>query len=40
MHALGAAEFFRLGWRERKRLSRFLAWTEERRRAQSGEGAP
>jgi hypothetical protein len=40
MHALGAEEFFRLGWRERKRLSRFLEWTEERRRAQRGEGAP
>lgn len=39
MHTLGAGEFFRLGWRERKRLSRFLAWTEERRRAQRGENA-
>jgi hypothetical protein len=34
MHALGASEFFRLGWRERKRFMRFLAWTAERRRVQ------
>jgi hypothetical protein len=34
MHELGAAEFFRLIWRERRQLERFLAWTEERRHAQ------
>lgn len=35
MHALGAAAFFSLGWRERKRFWRFLEWTAERRRAQA-----
>ena len=35
MRALGPAEFFRLFWRERARFKRFLAWTAERRRAQS-----
>jgi hypothetical protein len=33
-HALGRAEFFQLIWRERARLSRFLEWVAERRRAQ------
>jgi len=36
MHALGLPEFFRLIWRERKQLSRFLAWTAERWRMQKG----
>jgi len=35
MRALGPVEFFRLVWRERARFERFLAWTAERRRAQS-----
>ncbi len=30
----GAANFFRLCWRERARLESFLLWAEERRRAQ------
>jgi hypothetical protein len=34
MHELGAGEFFRLIWRERRQLKRFLAWTGERLRAQ------
>jgi hypothetical protein len=34
MHALGAAEFFRLLWRERKRFDHFLLWVAERRRVQ------
>jgi len=29
MHALGPREFFRLIWRERARLERFLVWTED-----------
>lgn len=37
MHALGPAEFLRLIWRERNRLSRFLAWTAERWRVQKGD---
>jgi hypothetical protein len=37
MHALGRDEFFRLLWRERKQLARFLGWTAERWRAQSGD---
>jgi hypothetical protein len=36
MHALGAAEFARLIWRERQQLTRFLAWTAERWRVQRG----
>jgi hypothetical protein len=36
MHALGPVRFFRLIWRERDRFDRFLAWSAERRRAQSG----
>ena len=36
MHALGPGKFFRLIWRERKRLLRFLAWTDERWRVQRG----
>ncbi len=28
MHSLGPREFFRLIWRERERLERFLAWAE------------
>ncbi len=36
MHELGRAEFFRLIWSQRKQLSRFLAWTEQRWRAQRG----
>ncbi|MGD0840620.1 MAG: hypothetical protein ABSA32_05630 [Candidatus Acidiferrales bacterium] len=31
MHALGPARFFRIAWRERRRLSSFLDWTEEHR---------
>jgi hypothetical protein len=31
MHALGAREFFSIVWRERKRLSLFVAWAEEHR---------
>jgi len=31
---LGAGAFFRLLWRERARLRRFLRWAEERRREQ------
>jgi hypothetical protein len=38
MHELGAAQFFRLIWREREQLSRFIAWVAERWRAQR-EGA-
>jgi hypothetical protein len=38
MHALGASQFFGLLWRERARFERFLAWTAERRRAQSEHG--
>jgi len=34
MHALGASEFFSFV-RERRRFEHFLAWVEERRRAQS-----
>jgi hypothetical protein len=33
---LRPAEFFRLIWRERKQLARFLAWTAERWRVQKG----
>ena len=33
MHSLGAGEFFRLVWRERERLERFLEWAEQSRRA-------
>jgi hypothetical protein len=29
-----ARDFFRLMWRERKRLERFLEWSNDRRRAQ------
>ncbi len=32
--APGAAHFFRLLWRERKRLREFLRWVDERRREQ------
>src|ERR1700722_2409952 len=39
MPALGAAEFFRLIWREQRQLERFLVWTAERWRVQKG-GAP
>jgi hypothetical protein len=28
---LSASEFFRLMWRERARMKRFLAWVQERR---------
>jgi hypothetical protein len=35
MHALGPGEFFHLLWSDRARFERFLAWTAERRRAQS-----
>ena len=35
MHALGASEFFRLAWRERKRFQKFVEWAAARRRAQS-----
>ena len=35
MHALSAAQFFRLLWGERSRFENFLAWVAERRRAQS-----
>jgi len=28
---LGAADFFRLLWRERARMARFLAWVKEHR---------
>ena len=31
---LNAREFFRLLWRERARLERFLEWVKERREAQ------
>ena len=31
---LGPGTFFRLLWRERARLERFLRWADERRRAQ------
>lgn len=31
---LDARGFFRLMWRERERMERFLAWVEERRREQ------
>jgi len=31
MHSLGAAEFFRLIWRERERLERFMTWADENR---------
>jgi hypothetical protein len=31
---LDAGKFFRLLWRERARMRRFLAWAEERRREQ------
>jgi hypothetical protein len=34
MHALGAAEFFRLIGKERKQMWRFLAWVAERHRAE------
>ncbi len=30
----GARQFFALLWRERAQMRRFLAWAEERRRAQ------
>ncbi len=30
----GAGEFFRLMWRERKRMSEFLEWVETRQAAQ------
>lgn len=33
---LEAGKFFRLLWRERARLRRFLRWAEERRRDQNG----
>jgi hypothetical protein len=32
--ALDARQFFRLLWRERAQLRRFLHWADERRRAQ------
>jgi hypothetical protein len=31
--ALTRADFFRLMWRERKRIKQFLAWAEETRKA-------
>ena len=31
---LDARKFFRLLWRERERMRRFLAWAEERRKEQ------
>jgi len=34
---LDAGTFFRLLWRERAQLRRFLAWAEQRRREQRGE---
>jgi hypothetical protein len=37
MHALEPGEFFHLMWRERARFRRFLAWTAERWRVQSGD---
>ena len=37
MHTLGPGEFFRLMWRERRRFSRFLAWSAERRRVSGRE---
>ncbi len=35
MRTLGPAKFFALLWSERARFARFLAWTAERRLAQS-----
>ena len=39
MHALSRAEFFRLIWRERKQLNRFLEWVAQRWRIQKESGA-
>jgi hypothetical protein len=35
---LDARQFFRLLWRERAQLRRFLRWADERRRAQRARG--
>ena len=37
MHALDAAVFFRLIWCERRQLTRFLTWVDERWRVQKGK---
>lgn len=34
---LSAGQFFRLLWRERARMERFLEWVGERKRHRSGE---
>ena len=34
MHSLGPVAFFGMMWRERAHFSDFLAWAEERRKAQ------
>ena len=39
MHTLGPGEFFRLMWRERRRFARFLAWSAQRRQAQTTRNA-
>jgi len=36
--ALDARQFFRLLWRERAQLRRFLRWADERQRAQRAKG--
>jgi hypothetical protein len=36
--ALDARQFFRLLWRERAQLRRFLRWADERQRAQRTRG--
>lgn len=38
--SLDAAKFFRLMWRERERMNRFIAWADERRRAQKKRASP
>ena len=35
---LGPRKFFQLLWSERKRMTRFIAWAEERRREQRKRG--
>jgi hypothetical protein len=40
MSVLAAGEFFRMMWRERTALRRFLAWADEREREQRLRGDP
>lgn len=38
--ALDAQKFFRLMWRERQRMNRFIIWADERRREQKKRSRP